>query len=250
MLCLFLLGGCAGGPDSPDSVPKQQLSTESLNSARIHTELAANYYSRRQYDVALEELGIALRVLPSYGPAYNMLGLVYMELKEDAKAAHNFEQALKMDPNDSEANNNYGWFLCQHGDPAKSILYFANAQRNPLYATPDRSLVNAGICSRKINDATRAEQYFKQALALRPNHAQALYNLADLSFLRGSFTESRAYLGRYMRAERPTAEALWLAVRTERRLGDRGSEASYASQLCRRFAESRECNAVKTGAER
>src|SRR5262245_28257742 len=62
LLSLFFLSSCGTTPDGSDNVPRQQASTENLNGARVHTELAANYYSRRQFDVALEELGIALRV--------------------------------------------------------------------------------------------------------------------------------------------------------------------------------------------
>jgi len=251
LLCLFLLGGCATSSGPVPSDNTSQISPEKLSSARVHTELAANYYSRGQYSIALDELGIALRTLPNYGPAYNMLGLVYMDLKEDAKAAQSFEQALKFDPNDSDANNNYGWFLCQRSDPAKSFAYFAAAQRNPLYTTPERSLVNAGICSRKVNDPVAAEKYFMRALALRPTNTQALHNLAELSFQRGEFAESRNYLSRYMRLDsNPSAEALWLAVRVERRLGSRGAEANYAAQICQRFPDSSQCRSVRTGAER
>ena len=70
------------------------------------------------------------------------------------------------------------------------------------------------------------------------------------SFQRGSLEESRGYLGRYMRSENPSAEALWLGVRTERLLGDRGVAASYAAQLCRRYADSQECQALKSGAQK
>ncbi|MES2353474.1 MAG: type IV pilus biogenesis/stability protein PilW [Pseudomonadota bacterium] len=251
IFCLLLLSGCANiSAPSPGITPAPQATGDGLRSARVHTELAANYYGRRQYDVALEELGIALRAFPSYGQAYNMLGLVYMDLKENTKAGQSFEQALKINPNDSDANNNYGWFLCQRGDPAKSIAYFAAAQRDPLYTTPERSLINAGICSRKINDLVGAEKYFRDALALQPNESQALYNMADISYQRGDFEESRKYLIRYMRAEVPTLDALWLAVRTERRLSDRTAEASFAAQLCRRFPDARECLAVKMGSDR
>lgn len=250
LICL-LLAGCAGGRGSAPGAPSAQetATADILNSARLHTELAANYYSRQQYGVALDEVGLALRAMPGYGPAHNVQGLVYMELKEDAKAAQSFEHALRLDPNDSDANNNYGWFLCQRGEPAKSLSYFAVAQRNPLYSTPQKSMVNAGICARKMNDFTAAENYFRQALTVNPNEGQALYNLADLSFQRGNLEESRGYLGRYMRSASPSAEALWLGVRTERRLGDRNVAASYGAQLCRRFPDSRECGALKSGVE-
>ena len=252
LICVLVLAGCAsspGGPTSGRNTPQENINADLLNSARVHTELGANYYSRRQYGVALDELGFALKALPSYGPAYNVQGLVYMELKEDGKAVQSFEQALKIDPTDSDANNNYGWFLCHRGNPAKSLDYFAAAQRNALYSTPEKSLVNAGICSRKMNNLAGAEGFFRQALAIRSDEAQALYNLADMSFQRGNLEESRAYLGRYMHSENPSAEALWLGVRTERLLGDRGVAASYAAQLCRRYAESQECRALKSGAQ-
>jgi len=43
------------------------------------------------------------------------------------------------------------------------------------------------------------------------------------------------------------AEALWLGVRVERRLGDRNSEVSYASQLRTRFPDSQETRALLAG---
>jgi len=250
--CALFLAGCAASPNGgqSDASSGSQVSTESFNSARIHTELAASYYTRRQFDVSLDELRIALKSFPGYGPAHNMLGLVYMELNEDAKARQSFEESLRLSPNDSDANNNYGWFLCQRSDPAKSLPYFGVALRNSLYPTPERTLVNAGICSRKMKDMVGAEKYFLQALAAQPAYSPALFNLAELSFEGGNFEQSRTYLSRYMRVENPSAEALGLAVQVERQLGDRPSAASYAAQLCRRFAQSKECQATKAGVQR
>ena len=248
LLSVLLLSGCmTGGQHSSNIMPEHQQNTDNINSARIHTELAANYYSRKQHAIALEELDLALRSSPAYAPAYNMLGLVYMELKEDSKATQSFEQALKLAPNNADINNNYGWFLCQRGDVTKSFSYFMAAQRNPLYTTPDRSLVNAGICARKIKDLPAAENYFKQALGIQPAQLQALYYLADISFEQENYKETKAYLTRYFRFDNPSVEALWLAVRNERKLANRSAEADYASLLCKRFPESSECQMIKAG---
>uniref|UniRef100_UPI0035B48375 hypothetical protein n=1 Tax=Chitinimonas sp. TaxID=1934313 RepID=UPI0035B48375 len=46
------------------------------NSARIHTELAAEYYARAQYGVALEEIKAARDAVPDYAPTFNVEGLV------------------------------------------------------------------------------------------------------------------------------------------------------------------------------
>ena len=66
----------------------------------------------RNLGVALEEAGIAQRADPTYGPAYNIAGLVYIELKDDRNAEESFRQALRVNSRDSDAHNNYGTFLC------------------------------------------------------------------------------------------------------------------------------------------
>jgi len=52
---------------------------------------------------------------------------------------------------------------------------------------------------------------------------------------------------RYNRGAPPSAEALWLAVRIERKLGNRTAENSYAAQLRLRFPKSTEYQALQRG---
>ena len=73
-------------------------------------------------------------------------------LGEDTKAQQNFLKAIELAPNDSEIRQNWGWFLCTHGRARESIAEFELAVRNPLYKTPDVSLVNAGKCSEVIGE--------------------------------------------------------------------------------------------------
>ena len=205
------------------------------NRARIHTELASAYFERGNMGVALEELRIAVSADPSYAPAYNVLGLVHMDLRENAVAQQHFEQGLRLAPNDPDVNNNYGWFLCQTGREGQSISYFLAALKNPLYSTPARSYVNAGLCSMKSNNERDALDYFQRALRSEPDNLQALLNLASIQYKRGQLEIARSFIGRFNRLIEPTAESLWLALRIERRLGDRSSENALAAQLRRRF---------------
>ena len=52
----------------------------------------------------------------------------------------------------------------------------------------------------------------------------------------GSYLEARKQLSNFHAQRDSVAESLWLAVRIERKLGDKVSEAGFASQLRRRFA--------------
>ncbi|MCC6534219.1 MAG: type IV pilus biogenesis/stability protein PilW [Burkholderiales bacterium] len=249
LAALSMLAGCAQSPAiSPALTPQQpatQQSADARTRADLHTQLGAAYYEVRNFSVALEELNEALKSDPGHGPAYNMLGLVYMELREDALAQRSFERALQLNALDSDANNNYGWFLCQRKRYDDGIKHFMAALKNPLYQTPDKSYVNAGVCSRERGDDATALQYFERALGIHPTQPTALYQLADLAFRRGEVQDAKSYLVRLGRGGAPfSAEALWLALRIERRLGDREAEASYGLQLRKNYPSSRETQAL------
>lgn len=251
--CLLLVvfsGALFGAASAQQSSQYSGLDQEEigrLESAKAHAELASAYYANGQLAVALEELTIAQQIYPKYAPIYFMLGLVHMDLKEDAQAEQSFEKAISLDPGSSEAYNNYGWFLCQRGRIDDALKQFMTALKNPRYETPDKPYVNAGICSRKRNDDVAALDYFERALKTRPNQPQALYHSADIFFRKGDPASAKSHLLRYMKSTNPSAEALWLGVRVERQFGDRATEASYAQMLRQRFPDSRETQLLKAG---
>jgi type IV pilus assembly protein PilF len=250
VLAVLVIAGCATQPADSEYKPKVSTTggeTDQQVRARIHTELASGYYELGNMGVALEEVNEALRADANYGPAHNVAGLVYAELKDDRLAQQSFERALRINPLDSDANNNFGMFLCQRQREEDGIKYFMVALRNPLYQSPERSYVNAGLCSRRRGDSAAAENYFQRALKLRPNQPQALYQLADIEYLRGNFPDAKIYLDRFTKVATATAEVLWLGVRVERRLGDRNSEASYALQLRKNYPNSKEVRALLAG---
>ncbi len=242
-----LLAACAQSPKSSDS-QANTVQTGTLtgdvgdprNRARIHTELASAYFERGNMGVALEEARTALEADPNYAPAYNVLGLVHMDLRENTVAQQHFERALRLSPNDPDINNNYGWFLCQSGHAEQSISYFLAALKNPLYTNPARSYVNAGLCALRKSNERDAFDYFERALRLEPDNLQALLSVAAIQYKRGQLEAARGLVGRFNKLVDPTAESLWLALRIERKLGDKTAENSLSAQLRRRFAGSDE----------
>lgn len=221
--------------------------TNEQNRARIHTELGAGYFSRGQYAVALEELRDALSADDRYAPAYGMMGLVYMELREDKPAEDNFKRAMELAPSESEIHNNYGWFLCTRNRYDEAMHQFNIALANPLYPSPERALSNAGICSLKANKPEAAQAYLERSLKYQPNQAQALTQLAQIYYKQGRLLEARTMIDRFFENNQPTSEALWLGVRLARKQNDKDAEASYGLQLRRRFADSGETQLLLQG---
>ena len=247
-----LLTGCAEMRTSPTE-PMSESGTivgdvsDPRNRAKVHTELAALYYGRGNMAVALEELRIATAADSNYALAYSVFGLVYMELRENQLAQTNFEQALRLSPNDPDINHNYGRFLCQTGRENDSIKYFLQAVRNPLYQMPWRSYSAAGVCSMLKGNLKEAEQFFLQALRLEPDDAPSLLQLGQIRYKQGALEDARKLVMRYNKITDPNAESLWLALRIERKLGERVAESSHGTQLRRRFSGSREYQLLQRG---
>jgi type IV pilus assembly protein PilF len=262
---LMLTSGCASffAPWFPPKEKETQeelklehswLGREQSESAKregtiLHTQLAGAYYNRGQYKIAIDEANKALSANSSYAPAYNVLGLVYMNLHEDKLAKENFERALEIEPNDPETHNNFGWFLCQRMPEQmdQAMKHFMAALKDSLYTTPEMSNTNAGTCEISRGNYTSAERLFQQALVLKPGYSQALIGMAEAHYMSGNLPAARLNLSRYMRTSTPTAKSLLLGVRIERKSGNSQSAASYASQLMKRFPNSNEAIALRKG---
>lgn len=215
--------------------------------SKLHTELGSLYFQDGNMAVALEELKIAIAIDPAYATAYNVRGLVRLYLREMDTAEEDFKQALRLAENDPEVNNNYGWFLCQTAREKDSVPYFLRAIKNPLYQTPDRAYLNAGRCSLKAGDLDAADDFFQKALRFAPDNPQVLIPLAGINYRRGNLELAKKQLSDVIRRVEPTAELLWLALRIERRLGDRAAEGSYGTQLRRKFSGSPEYQELLKG---
>lgn len=224
------------------SAQAQESAADPRNRAKIHAELGAMYFQAGNPAVALDELRAAINIDGSYYPAYSIRGLVHTSLKEYGKAEDDFQRALNYAPNDPEVNNNYGWYLCETGKERQSIAYFLNALKSPLYETPDRAYANAGACALKAGDLDGAQTYLLRAVQMAKDGAiVARFQLARLFYRRGILEEARLYLNDSVKQmEPPSAEALWLGLRIERKLGNRLGESSYAAQLRSRYPSSTE----------
>ncbi|MCX7156758.1 MAG: type IV pilus biogenesis/stability protein PilW [Rhodocyclales bacterium] len=249
---VLLLAGCTttgfgSGQGAQQAVSAQPAESEQQQRAKVHTELGSLYALDGRSAIALEEARIALSADPNYAPAYNLLALTHMSLNESRLAEDNFQKALNLAPGDPEINNNYGWFLCQNGREKNSIPYFMAAAKNPLYTTPTKPYTNAGVCSVRLKDDKAAEEYLLTALRLAPSNTQALFWLADIAYRQGRHIEARQWTTDIEKMMEPTSEVIWLALRIERKLGNREVEARYASQLRRRFPGSPEQRLLTQG---
>ncbi|HTN67256.1 MAG TPA: type IV pilus biogenesis/stability protein PilW [Burkholderiaceae bacterium] len=249
-----ILGGCAagqggmGGAGSQAELRTSSDQTEAQKRAHIRMQLAVGYYGQHQLEVALDEIKQALNADPSFADAYNLRGLIYMEMGETRLAEDNLLHALKLQPRNPDLSNNYGWFLCQNGRERAALPYFEAAFANRSYQSPAKALNNAGVCSLKLNDAAAAERYFLQAFQHEPGNAAVNANLAKVYYKQQDDERARFYIDRALKSGQLSAEILWVGIKLERRQGQKSAEASLVTQLRRRFPESMEYASYLRGA--
>jgi len=228
---------------SQESIPavlamSQQIpQTEERKRAKVHTDLGGLYAQDGRYAVALDEARIALASDSGYAPAYNLQGLVHMFLGERGLAEDSFRRALSIAPNDPEIHNNYGWFLCQTGREADSLMHFSMAYRNTLYQTPTKPYTNAGICKLRMADFKGAEESLNIALRIDPSNTQARYWLAETYYRSNRLAEARQLVSDLTKMLDPTVEVVWLGARIERKQGDREAELRYTTLMRRKFQD-------------
>lgn len=250
MTLAMLFAGCAANKaaDAQAELPTSSDQTDNQKRSRIRLQLAIGYYEQRQMPVALDEIKQALQADPDSADAYSVRALIYMEMGEIRLAEENFLRAIKLAPNNPDMSNNYGWFLCQNGREREALAYFDATLKNKAYQSPWKALHNAGVCSLKLKDAVAAERFFVQAFQFDPGNLLTSTNLAKIYYDRGDYERARFYIGRVIKADVMNPDVLWLAIKSEHKLGDRAAEASLATQLRRRHPNSPEYASYQRGA--
>ena len=108
------------------------------------------------------------------------------------------------------------------------------------YSTPEKPLLNAGLCARRQGRIDEAEMNLRRALAIRADLPSALLTLAEIAFETRRFVEADELFIRYSRLVEPPLSALALGVRIARAAGDQAMAESLVAQLRRRFPNASE----------
>lgn len=250
---LIMLPGCASSgvgtaADSGATTFTPSDEPEARRRARIRLELASNYFELGQTSVALDEVKQALAADPNYADAYNMRGLIFLQLNDYPQADESFRRALALKPGDSNMLHNQGWLFCQQKKYAEAQQNFARALANPTYTARSKTWMANGLCQLAATQLADAEASFQKAYELDAGNPIVGYHLASLLFRRNEAKRAQFYIRRLNNSELANAETLWLGVKVERMLGDSVAMRQLGDQLRKRFPDSKELAAYERGA--
>jgi len=257
-LCLLFgmgagLSGCSGiGKMSVGTQEGQYLTPsdepEVRRRARIRLELAVSYLGLGQTKVALDEVKQSLAIDASYPDAYNVRGLVFMQLNDLAQADDSFQRALALRPGDPDILHNRAWLLCQLKKYAEADQIFTSVLANSTYRERSKTLMAQGLCQARAGNPVAAEKTLLTAYELDAGNPVIGYNIGVLKFQRGEYKSAQFYIRRINNSDLANAESLWLGIKIEKALNDSVAMRQLADQLRRRFPDSRQFADFERGA--
>lgn len=153
------------------------------NSAQVNLRLAAEYVKIGKITEALDYAEKSVALNPRFIDARLLLGGLFSTLKTYDKAIAQYEQVLKLEPHNTEAPMYIGAVYAEQKQFDRAIKYFDKLARNLDYTTPFLAWYYVGrIRSEQTgkNNLKLAEEAFKKALELRPEHVESILALGQL----------------------------------------------------------------------
>ncbi len=239
LLALLAAAGLDGCSSQPSTAAKNK-----TNASDYNTQLGIAYLRQGDIPLAKEKLDRALKENPSNPAVHGARAMLFDRMGDPAQADREFKTALSLAPDDPDVNNNYAVYLCQIGRTDEGVRRFELVARNALYRTPWVAYTNAGVCLRTAKRNAQALRNFQQALVIRPNFAEAAYQMGDLQFQDGHLTEARKSVDTYLGAFEETPDLLLLGVRIAKAQSDRVAAALYARKLRLDFPSSAQAKAL------
>jgi type IV pilus assembly protein PilF len=214
--------------------------------AADNTQLGIQYMNQGNLSLAKTKLDRAVEEDPSNPNVHSARAMLFERMNQLGKADEEFRTALRLAPQDPDVVNNYAVYLCQNGRTDEGVKRFLEAAHNPLYRTPQAAYTNAGVCLRAAKRDDEARVDFDAAIQVRPNDAEAAFQLATLDFDHGQLSAARTRIDGYVGTYVETPDLLLLGVRVARAQRDVVAAQRYARRLQLDFPGSDQARALAT----
>jgi tetratricopeptide (TPR) repeat protein len=152
------------------------------DNADLHNNVGSVHYTIGDYDEALKELGVALRLNPDHPPAHHNLGLVRLRKGQIPDAVDALARAVTLAPRFLQARADLSFALTRAGRNAEANEQLAEIAR--LMPDSAKAQEVLGIALLRQGRLDEAESRFFTALEIDPTMAAARNGLAKITATR------------------------------------------------------------------
>jgi tetratricopeptide (TPR) repeat protein len=140
-----------------------------LRSAADYNDRGWDRYRQGEYDKAIADFNVAIRLDHKFTLAYNNRGIVWHDKGEYDKALNDYNEAIRLDPKFALAYSNRGFLWSSKGEYGKALADYDEAIRGDpkdSSAYTNRAWLCATCPDAKYRDAKRALESATQACKL------------------------------------------------------------------------------------
>ena len=224
LLSLSLVCGCANKPEVVQDTTQEPPTQVNLDQAAdMNVKLGMMYLQKGETQRAQQRFSQALANAPENPAAWYSMGYFWEVMGNNAKAESYYKKAISLDPQNGNAKNNYGTFLCHTGRYQDGIKQFQAAINSADYLNQTGAYENMGLCAMKIPDYKMAKEYLTRALSQNPNLTESLEGLAEISYKEKDYAAACNYLKRYKTLAAKPSKAM-VKLETELKKGNKCSK--------------------------
>ncbi len=173
--------------------------------ADFHHNLGGILYDRGRVDEAIAQFQRALEIQPNYSEAHSGLGGALLQKGEVDEAIAQFQKALEIQPDNTLAHRNLAIALLRKGQLDEAITHFKKAVE--LQPNSAINYYNFGYALVQKGQIDEAIALYQKALELQPDYPEAHYNLALALRQQGRMDEAVVQFQKAMELQLNNVEA-------------------------------------------
>lgn len=240
LAAMCMLAACevtTTGGYTTDPNPEQAL--------RDYIQLATGYLEQNDLPNTKRHLENAAAIDPNNSEVFAIWGLVYSREGEPDLADECFRRALRINPANAQARNNYAAFLFAEERVEDAFEQLQLVVEDTGYSGRAQAFENLGLAGLRLQRLEEAEYAFGRALQLNANQLRSSMELASLHLQKQDVLQARAYYRNYLTLIQfyniaQTSRSLWVGIQLENALGNDANVSQYGTQLEARFSASPE----------
>ncbi len=144
-----------------------------LYKSTLHTKIGTGHLQNGNIPSAFRELQTAIMLDPNNAIAHNNLALAYKARKLPESALKSLDNALKIDPNFTDAKINKAAILIEEKKYAEAIPLLKESTEDLTYQTPELAYTQTALALYELGKYKESQKYAEKALYFNPNHCPA-----------------------------------------------------------------------------
>ncbi|HOI31031.1 MAG TPA: tetratricopeptide repeat protein [Melioribacteraceae bacterium] len=171
-----------------------------------HNNLGTYYYSKKEYDKAIQQYTRAIKLDSNYSDAYNHRGIAFRDRNMFLTALSDFNKAIELSNKNPMYWNNKGYTYQGMGLIDSAIFYY----RKAIHKSPDyhNALNNLSIAFQLKNQPDSALYYSNGAIKVNPYNSRYYNNRGNIFFMIGDYDNAHLNFIKALEIEPENAKAL------------------------------------------